>query len=347
MRNVKHSFGMALIAAFTLAALARADAQFPSLGGALNAGKIAATKKAVGSVLNTELPIKLDASNLYPTIETLPGAAFNPKPIEYNSTASLKALAPGDYEVTVLAFCTQYSIHRPGEGVAYSLGPLLGKAKTLTANLLWRGTWAGIDPSDLQGAAWGIQSGLRYDQLPKRYQRLLDRFAPEYKDEIADDFYQKMQDTYSGYASNVPGMPSLDEMLGGMGDAGQLALSAKGEREALQSDAQDDAVRQQTLFAGSAQGIYTPQEAEVGPWTVRMPGAYMRYKIVGGNLDDNNIMQIRLTREAAPTTTLLDLFQAHKGGTHVVTVDGMIGYPRGTGAQDLIPVLLPARTHRD
>jgi hypothetical protein len=246
-------------------------------------------------------------------------------------------LPPGDYEVTILAFCTEYSIHRPGAGVAYSLGPLLGKAKELVGNLLWRGTWNGASPSDLQGAAWAVQSGLTFDQLPKMYQSLITRFVPEFKDEIGSDFYQKMHSTYDGYANNVPGMPSLDSVLGGMGPAGELALSAQYERQALQSDATDDHVRQQTLFAGAAQGVYTPQNAEVGPWTVRMPGAWLRYKIVGGNLSDNNIMQIRVG-EAAGKVTLLDLFQAALS-TPGVTVTAMIGYPRGQGAQDLIPVL--------
>ena len=150
-----------------------------------------------------------------------------------------------------------------------------------------------------------------------------------------------MHDTYDGTAGSVPGMPTLESMLGGMGTAGELALSAQSEREALLADATDDKVRQQTLFAGSAQGVYTPEHAEVGPWTIRVPGvAYLRYKIVGGNLTDNNIMEIRVAGDAATSpVTLLDLFQATLAGANGVTVTGMIGYPRGQGAQDLIPVL--------
>jgi hypothetical protein len=336
----------ALCAAFALGTAGRAGAQFPSLGGAVAGAKIAAAKRGVGAVLNAELPIKLDASNLYPTVPALPGAPFDPKPLNYSLTSLSQPLPPGDYEVTILAFCTEYSIHRPGAGVAYSLGPLLGKAKEAVANLLWRGTWDGVSPSDLQGAAWSIQSGLTFDRLPKTYQALINRLVPEYKGEIAEDFYQKVHDTYDGYASNVSGMPSLESMLGGLGTAGELALSAQSEREALTSDATDDKIRQQTLFAGSAQGVYTPQSAEVGPWTVRVPGvAYLRYKIVSGNLSDDNIMQIRLTGDPAAHLSLLDLFQGAISTPRGVTVTGMIGYPRGQGAQDLIPVLRnPHRT---
>ena len=95
------------------------------------------------------------------------------------------------------------------------------------------------------------------------------------------------------------------------------------------------------VHAGAAQGVYTPVTAEVGPWTVRIPGvAYLRYKIVSGNLNDDNIMQIRVVGgEQAQKVSLLDLFQAQLTQPHGVTVSGMIGYPRGQGAQDLIPVL--------
>jgi hypothetical protein len=331
---------VAVLSAFALARADVARAQF-SLGGAVAGAKIAATKRAVGAVLNTELPIKLDATNLYPTVANPPGGPFNPKPLDYTMASVSKVIPPGDYQVTILAFCTEYSIHRPGAGVAYSLGPLLGKAKEAVANLLWRGTWQGVSPSDLQGVAWAIQSGLTFERLPKTYQGLINRLIPEYKGEIAGDFYQKVHDTYDGTAGSVPGMPTLESMLGGMGTAGELALSAQSEREALLADATDDKVRQQTLFAGSAQGVYTPEHAEVGPWTIRVPGvAYLRYKIVGGNLTDNNIMEIRVAGDAATSpVTLLDLFQATLAGANGVTVTGMIGYPRGQGAQDLIPVL--------
>ena len=348
--GLKRSLALSSLFAFTLCSVGRANAQFPSLGGAVAGVKIAATKRAVGAVLNTELPIKLDATNLYPTVMNLPGAPFNPKPLAYSPATLSTPLPPGDYEVTILAFCTQYSIHRPGAGVAYSLGPLLGKAKDAVANLLWRGTWQGVSPSDLQGVAWGIQSGLTFDRLPKTYQGLIDRLIPDYKGQITDgDFYQKMHDTYDGSAGNVPGMPSLDSILGGLGPAGELALSAQYERQALLADATDDKIRQQNLFAGSAQGIYTPENAEVGPWTVKIPGtAWLRYKIVGGNLNEDNIMQIRVSGDAAAThPTLLDLFQAALSGPTGVTVTGMIGYPRGQGAQDLIPVLRnPHRANR-
>ncbi len=338
MIKLIRSFSTAAVFALSLIGGDPARAQFPSVGNMVQGAKTQGAQKAVGSVLNTELPIKLDAKNLYPTVVVLPGAPFAPKSLAVTAATVSRPLAPGDYEVNILAFCTEYSVHRPGAGVAYSLGPLLGKAKEAVANLLWRGTWQGVGPSDLQGVAWGIQSGLRVEQLPQTYQALINRLIPEYKGELEGDFYQKLHDTYDGYAQNVPGMPSLDSMLGGMGSAGQLALSAQQQRDALTSTATDDKIKQQTLFAGAAQGVYTPVNAEVGPWTIRIPNAvYLRYKIVSGNLADDNVMQIRVV--GSQPVTLLDAFQAQVTQPHGVTVTGMIGYPQGQGAQDLIPVL--------
>jgi hypothetical protein len=108
----------------------RAAAQVPSLGGVVGGAKIAATKKAVGAVLNTDLPIKLDATNLYTTVENPPGGPFDPTLLNYTQATVGQPLAPGDYEVTILAFCTEYSIHRPGAGVAYSSSPwMLAKCR--------------------------------------------------------------------------------------------------------------------------------------------------------------------------------------------------------------------------
>src|SRR5476649_365691 len=103
----------ALLFALALCIAGPAKAQFPSLGGLTSQAQTAAAQRAVGQVLNTELPIRLDAKNLYPTVDVLPGGPFNPKPLTFTPATAAQPLAPGDYEVHVLAFCTEYSIHRP------------------------------------------------------------------------------------------------------------------------------------------------------------------------------------------------------------------------------------------
>src|SRR4029077_14418776 len=92
------------------------------------------------------------------------------------------------------------------------------------------------------------------------------------------------------------------QMLGGLGKSGQLALSADRQRQALLRQNASDQIKEQTLFAGQDQGVYTPVRAEEGPWTERIPGrVYMRLQIFGGNMAANNVMEIRVPHSAITT----------------------------------------------
>ncbi|HEY6250396.1 MAG TPA: hypothetical protein VI685_10580 [Candidatus Angelobacter sp.] len=327
-------------------------------------GKEKAFEKAASTLLNDQLPVKLDAKTTFPTVNAPPGGPFAPQPMTATSATLDKRLPPGDYTVKLMAYCTEYSVHRPGRGVAYKLAPLQGKASGAVANLLWRGTLAGVPPQQLQNVAWGIQSGLTYARLPKPFQAMIDRLIPDYKYQLYGDFVQQIEDTYSTYANQAK-LPPLDALLAKMGKPGELTLAAKRQREILLAQNTSDEVKQQTLFAGQESGVYTPVNAQEGPWTVRIPGvAYMRYKIEGGNLQDNNILEVRIMASAAkgtkldaegrliaasfdpqnsaftsnPDTSLLSLLGA-KPTNQGIDASGVIGYPVGQGAQDLIPVI--------
>ena len=278
---------------------------------------------------------------------------------------------PGDYtSVNMLAFCTEYSVHRPGAGVAYRLGPLQGKAAGAIGDLLWRGTLQyKLQPQQLQTVSWAIQSGLRYDQMPKAYQSVIDTVIPDHKNELNGDFFQSMEDSYNTNLAKGTKLPPLQQMLAGTGKSGQLALSADRQRQALLAQNTTDQIKDQTLFAGQDSGVYTPVKAEVGPWTEKIPGvAYLRYQIVGGNLAANNIMQIRIlpqagTAQAASAPTPRSIYEgasvrpvsyvtavarpapqaaAPPATSPAGLVSGSIGCAVGQGAQCLIPV--PATT---
>jgi hypothetical protein len=269
---------------------------FGSFGEAL---KQKAAETTISTLLNNDLPLKLDANSVYPTVAAPPGGPFAPTPLVLSAADLDRPLPPGDYAVNMLAFCTEYSVHRPGAGVAYRLGPLQGKAAGAIRDLLWRGTLQkNLPPQQLQAVSWGIQSGLRYDQMPKTYQSVIDNVIPDHKNELNGDFFQAMEDSYNNLAKGTK-LPPLQQMLGGMGKSGQLALGADRQRQALLKQNTTDQIKDQTLFAGQDSGVYTPVRAEEGPWTERIPGvAYLRYQIVGGNLARNNIMQIRILPEA-------------------------------------------------
>ena len=258
-----------------------------------------AAQEAVSTLLDNQLPLKLDATAIYPTVPLLPGGPFLPRPLELNAETVNQPLPPGDYVVHALAFCSEYSVHRPGAGVAYEIGPIQGKAAQAISTLLWRGTIERHRPAQqLQAVSWTIQSGVTYSQMPKTYQAVVDDVIPEYKGQISGDFIQSLQDLYQSSAKDA-GLPPLERMLGGMGKPGELALSATRQRQALLRQNTSDQIKEQTLFAGQESGVYTPVKAEDGPWTVRIPGvAYVRYRILGGNMASNNEIQIRIMPRA-------------------------------------------------
>jgi hypothetical protein len=359
-----------LFTAMFLAGTARAQIGFKLPGGDNPLGEAESKAqedlftKAAAKLLDEQLPVNLDATHVLPTVSTLPGGTFTPRPLPLTEANMTQPLAPGDYSMNVYAFCTEYSVHQPGAGVAYELAPLEGKLSGAVATLLWRGIRAGIGPRDLMGAAWAIQSGLTYAQMPKPDQALIDRLIPDYKAQLDGDFLLQLESAYE-LAAKTAKLPTLPQLLVKMGKPGQLALDALTMQQALLRANTTDEIREQTLFAGQESGIYAPVKAEEGPWTVRIPGvAYVRYRIQGGNLAENNIIEIRIlpgaqpqasvstgarllnasyspdaadqTQAAAPT--LLNLLGADETNGQL-NASGLIGYSVGQGAQALIPVL--------
>lgn len=277
----------------------RAQIKLPPIGQLAQDAKQKLAEDSIATLLNNELPLKLDANAIYPTVAAPPGGPFTPSPVVLTPADLDNPLPPGDYAINMLAFCTEYSVHRPGAGVAYRLGPLQGKAAGAIGDLLWRGTFQkNLPPQQLQAVSWAIQSGLRYSQMPNTYQTVIDNVIPDHKNELNGDFFQNMEDSYTNLAKGTK-LPPLQQMLGGMGKTGQLALSADRQRQALLRQNTSDQIKEQTLFAGQDQGVYTPVKEEEGPWTERIPGvAYLRYKIAGGNMARNNVMEIRILPQA-------------------------------------------------
>ena len=323
-----------------------------------------AAEKTVSALLDNDLPLRLDANAVYPTVSAPPGGPFAPQPLSLNVADLDRPFLSGDYTLNVLAFCTEYSVHRPGAGVAYRLGPLQGKAASVIGDLLWRGTLAkNVQPQQLQAVSWAIQSGLRYGQMPRTYQSVIDNVIPEHRSQLNGDFFQSLEDAYNSLAKGTR-LPPLQQMLTGMGKSGQLALSADRQRQALLRQKTSDQLKEQTLFAGQESAVYTPVRAEQGPWTERIPDvAYVRFLIVGGNLARNNIMQIRILSArgqragaqgphlmyasfvATPAASAAMTALGSSSQTETMTATtpanltaGTIGCAVGQGAQCLIPV---------
>jgi hypothetical protein len=323
------------------------------------AAKEKAAEEALTKVLNDNLPLTLDAKDVYPTVATLPGPPFSPTPLKLTADQLNQPLAPGDYTFSTLAFCSEYSVHQPGAGTAYVLGPYEGKAAGAIGALIWRGTVQyQMAPQSLQAVSWAIQSGLTYDQMPKTYQQIIDQVIPDFKSEITGDSVTNLENTYNSLAKSAS-LPPLDTMLGKLGEPGQLALDAERQRQILTAQNTSDQLKQQTLFQGQESGIYTPVSAENGPWTERVPGqVYMKLLIAGGNMATNNVMQIRVMPVPATTARNRELWPrvvraalgaqqapTPTGTTTTLTslMEGTLGYSQGRGAQALgqVPVVGP------
>ena len=96
-----------------------------------------ALQEAVSTLLDHQLPLKLDASTLYPAVSTLPGdGPFNPMRFRVTAENWDHPLPPGDYVVQAVAFCSEYSVHRSGAGVAYQVGPIQGYCRNRELYLL-------------------------------------------------------------------------------------------------------------------------------------------------------------------------------------------------------------------
>ena len=172
---------------------ALAQLPFGGIGGLKEEIKERAFVKAATVLLNNDLPIVLDATTALPTVDTLPGGVFKPRPLAVSADMLSKPLPPGDYVVNVTAFCTEYSVHRPGQGVAYKLAPLKGHAAQAVSTLLWRGMKAHVPERRLMSLTWAIQSGLSLSEMPATFKADYDRLIPDYESDFSGDFFQQLE----------------------------------------------------------------------------------------------------------------------------------------------------------
>ncbi len=327
-----------------------------------DAAKQKAAETAIETLLNNQLPLTLNANDVYPTVTTPPGGPFSPQPLKLSADELNQPLAPGDYTINTLDFCSEYSVHAPGAGVAYVLGPYEGKAAGAIGALIWRGTVQyQVNPNSLQAVSWAIQSGLTYAQMPRTYQAIIDQVIPDFKTEINGDFVSNLETTYNN-AARTTKLPPLDTILAKLGKPGELALSAERQRAILTAQNTNDQLREQTLFQGQQSGLYTPVAVENGPWTERIKGqVYMKLLIAGGNMTTSNVMQIRVmpppTANASNSSGTAHFIRASYGEPQTAPagegsdtsltglMQGTLGYSQGRGAQALgqVPVVGPVQ----
>jgi hypothetical protein len=183
--------------------------------------------KALAKSLGQEGPIVSSTKASYPTVDRLPGEAFNSTQAEMNGrTVTLdntgKAVLPaGDYLVPVNVFCMKHNASSPA-GQRYLLAPLQGKLADVIAALNSRSTGQGINHGQLQVLSWNLQAGMKYDDMTPENKAIIDRLIPEHKGRLTKNFLETIESTYNRFAPAVPGMPSsINSALDRLGDVGR------------------------------------------------------------------------------------------------------------------------------
>lgn len=314
-------------------------------GQRIDAGSIAGL--ALSKVLDTELPLRLDATSIYPTVAAPPGGPFAPQGgLVVTAETLAMPIAPGDYEIPVFAFSMDNNLPKPGRGTAYQFGPLQGKAAEAVSTLMWRSRFTSVNPTVVLAVVQTIQSGLTYARMSQGLQKTVDQLIPDMKDAFKGNYIETLELTYAKIGRFYP-LPPLADLLVQLGPRGKMALTAMRQQNTLQQQGLDDERRAQILVSGQESGVYAPVQPEVGPWTERVPGrVYMRLKIVGGAMGVNTL-QLRVLPDSAAAgsdatpPTLMALLGAKLTPQGATTAAGIVGYSMFQPAQPLgiYPVL--------
>lgn len=320
----------------------------------------------ISRILDNELPLKLDATKLYPNVEVLPGAPFNPKPLALTLEALVTPLPPGDYTIPVTAYCSQTSVHRPGQGVGYAIAPVDGKLGEAISTLLWRGTLLGIDRRYLLGISWAIQSGTPYDKMPQNYKKTIEQLLPDFQGKLNGNYLDQIESIYTK-ATKIPiiggKLPPINDLLvDHFGEVGKAVVTARAQYKIFTRRDLDDQKKEQVLFAGEESRVYTPVKPEDAPWSSVIPGTYSRLKVVEGYLRSNtlevrvltagaitpaDLLGVRMTPQAVAAIGRAGAIAVAATGEIIVApgviaatlgvvAGGVIGYAIGRGAQALI-----------
>lgn len=252
--------------------------------------------KALGVTLTEDAPIHLNPAAAYPKVAQLPGAPFG------TSAAGGAHVAPdgsitlgaGDYHLGVEVFCMAAHRHSPMQNTFF-LAPLQGKWADIISAVQTRGTLAGIPHPDLQMLSWQLQGGLKYQELSARSRALVDELIPEDRHRLNESYLEQIQSTWNNYVSKIPGTPSLDSMLGQMGDVGKAILQVEADRNTL-IGYQNDYQYVANLFAplgssGHENGLSTL-------WSALGPQVYGRL-IMAGTYHGPGVLEVRVLSGAA------------------------------------------------
>jgi hypothetical protein len=229
--------------------------------------------KALAKSLGEEGPILSSTKASYPTVDRLPGEAFNPTQAEVNGrTVTLdntgKAVLPaGDYLVPVDVFCMKHNASSPA-AQRYLLAPLKGKLADVIAALNSRSTGQGINHGQLQVLSWNLQAGMKYDDMTPENKAIIDKLIPDHKSKLTKNFLETIESTYNRFAPAVPGMPSsINSALDRLGDVGRTFSQIRQVQSELRQYGNDYSALSRLLTSSDrGNGFQAGGEANT-PWS--------------------------------------------------------------------------------
>ncbi|MFN7985505.1 MAG: hypothetical protein U0Q11_27000 [Vicinamibacterales bacterium] len=319
--------------------------------------------RRLGDAIGVGAPLRLDQHDTYPPVAASL-SDFSPTTWELEPADITKPLMPGDYSLSVLGFCTQWSLHLPGQGLGYKLGRIEGRDARAIGVLLTRGVEQAVPPRQLNAAAWRIQGGVPPESWPPRDRALADKLISEYSRELNTDY---VWEVVAGYAQarSVAALPPFPTLLARLGPAGEAVLEARRARSVLSNktlaiERMPDYLYQRDRLPRT---LTPPPGEPPSPWSEIQPGVFARLTIVRGNMGINTL-DLRVTPRAvarveSPTIAFVAMSpRLVSNNVSAVTLGGvlgwlghlgdeylnpLIGYPIGHPAQALI--LVPAYPH--
>jgi Contact-dependent growth inhibition CdiA C-terminal domain/Pre-toxin TG len=218
---------------------------------------------ALAKVLDEEAPITSSAKAIFPTVATLPGETFNADG-NASKLAEKLILLPdgstilpvGDYSIPLDVFCMKHSASSPN-GHRYLLAPLQGSMSAVISALNARSVGYGVPRSQLQVLSWNIQAGMKFEDMTRENQQIIDALLPDYKEKLSVSFLEKLEATYNQFAPLVGGLPSsLDSASGRLGDIGETIRTLKGLQGTLRQYGND--------YDGLSRLLVSPSSPEDG-----------------------------------------------------------------------------------
>lgn len=255
---------------------------------AIESGRIELEK-----IFSQNSPLKNPASSRFPIHQTLPGALFKPsfdQRINFDEKGNLQ-LKPGDYIIPVMTYCLWSSGASPSRHLYY-LSQLRGTRAALIREINLKAT-PQFSYQDVQILLWSLQNGLKYSELTKESQKIIDEVAPQYKEQLKESFLEVFTKKWDEVADRSFGkFPKFEELSQEVliGDIEKAISEIKDFKSALEQFGNNyEFLRQRISIEKSS----NQDLKEDTPWSQVAPNIYARF-LAEGAYQELGQVQVRI-----------------------------------------------------